>query len=113
MVISHYPYVTSKWNRIEQRLFSFITKNWRVKPPVTHKVMVNVIGATMTTTGLTVACQLDPKEYEKGQTLSQNLSKFGSFRISYMGSGIIKLCRIPLKMTSFFCDNSLVEMISK
>jgi hypothetical protein len=71
IVICHYPPGTSKWNKIEHRLFSFITKNWRGRPLITHEVVVNLIGATTTTTGLTVDCQLDPTEYEKGRTVSE------------------------------------------
>ncbi len=79
IVICHYPPGTSKWNKIEHRLFSFITKNWRGKPLITHEVVVNLIGATTTTTGLTVACQLDPTEYEKGRTVSE--SEFEQIRL--------------------------------
>ncbi len=79
MVICHYPPGTSKWNKIEHRLFSFITKNWRGKPLITHEVVVNLIGATTTTTGLTVECQLDPPEYEKGRTVSA--SEFEQIRL--------------------------------
>lgn len=71
IVICHYPPGTSKWNKIEHRLFSFITKNWRGRPLITHEVVVNLIGATTTTTGLTVDCQLDHTEYEKGRTVSE------------------------------------------
>ena len=57
--ICHYPPGTSKWNKIEHRLFSFITQNWRGKPLITYEVIVNLIGATKTTTGLKVACEVD------------------------------------------------------
>jgi len=68
--ICHYPPGTSKWNKIEHRLFSFITQNWRGKPLITYEVIVNLIGATKTTTGLKVACELDDTEYEKGRKVS-------------------------------------------
>jgi transposase len=68
--ICHYPPGTSKWNKIEHRLFSFITQNWRGRPLITHEVVVNLIGATKTTKGLSVGCQLDPVEYEKGRKVS-------------------------------------------
>ena len=54
--VSHLPPGTSKWNRVEHRLFSFITQNWRGKPLITHKVIVGLIGATTTNTGLKVQC---------------------------------------------------------
>jgi hypothetical protein len=64
--VCHFPPGTSKWNRIEHRLFSFITKNWRGKPLVSHEVIVNLIAATTTRTGLRVQSQLDTGKYPKG-----------------------------------------------
>jgi hypothetical protein len=64
--VCHFPPGTSKWNRIEHRLFSFITKNWRGKPLVSHEVIVNLIAATTTRTGLRVRSQLDTGKYPKG-----------------------------------------------
>jgi hypothetical protein len=64
--VCHFPPGTSKWNKIEHRLFSFITKNWRGKPLVSHEVIVNLIAATTTRTGLRVQSQLDTGEYPKG-----------------------------------------------
>ena len=60
IAVSHFPPGTSKWNKIEHRLFSFISQNWRGKPLVSHEVIVNLIAATTTTTGLTVVCQRFP-----------------------------------------------------
>ena len=68
--VCHLPPGTSKWNRIEHRLFACITQNWRGKPLVSHQVIVQLIAATTTTTGLTVACRLDPNTYEKGIVVS-------------------------------------------
>ena len=64
--VCHFPPGTSKWNRIEHRLFSFITKNWRGKPLVSHEVIVNLIAATTTRNGLRVQSQLDTGKYPKG-----------------------------------------------
>jgi hypothetical protein len=64
--VSHFPPGTSKWNKIEHRLFSFITKNWRGKPLVSHEVIVNLIAATTTRTGLRVKSALDTGKYPKG-----------------------------------------------
>ena len=64
--VCHFPPGTSKWNKIEHRLFSFITKNWRGKPLVSHEVIVNLIAATTTKTGLHVQSQLDTGKYPKG-----------------------------------------------
>ena len=64
--ICHFPPATSKWNKIEHKLFSFISKNWRGKPLLTHEVIVNLIAATTTRTGLKVYARLDPGTYPKG-----------------------------------------------
>jgi len=68
--VCHLPPGTSKWNKIEHRLFSFITQNWRGKPLVTHQVIVELIGATTTRTGLRVECRLDERTYAKGKRVS-------------------------------------------
>lgn len=68
--VCHFPPGTSKWNKIEHRLFSFITKNWRGKPLVTHQVIVNLIASTTTKTGLTVRSRLDERQYAKGRRIS-------------------------------------------
>lgn len=64
--VSHLPPGTSKWNKIEHRLFSFITQNWRGKPLISHEVIINLIAATTTQTGLKVRCRLDPALYPTG-----------------------------------------------
>ena len=66
ITVCHYPPGTSKWNRIEHRLFCHITQNWRAKPLTSRLAVVDLIAATTTTTGLTVACELDTNTYEKG-----------------------------------------------
>ena len=68
--VCHFPPGTSKWNKIEHRLFSFITKNWRGKPLVSYEVVVNLIANTRTDKGLKVECSLDRDEYEKGIKIS-------------------------------------------
>jgi hypothetical protein len=70
ITVCHLPPGTSKWNRIEHRLFAFITQNWRGKPLVSHQVIVQLIASTATGTGLTVACRLDARTYEKGIKVS-------------------------------------------
>ena len=64
--VCHLPPGTSKWNKIEHRLFSFISQNWRGKPLVSHEVIINLIAATTTTTGLSVKSQLDTNTYPAG-----------------------------------------------
>jgi Rhodopirellula transposase DDE domain len=68
--VHHLPPGTSKWNKIEHRMFSFITQNWRAKPLVSYRVIVELISATTTSTGLTVRCELDEKVYPKGVIVS-------------------------------------------
>jgi len=63
--VCHLPPGTSKWNKIEHRLFSFISKNWRGQPLLTHATVVNLIAATKTNTGLEVHCVLDSNKYPK------------------------------------------------
>jgi hypothetical protein len=68
--ICHLPPATSKWNKIEHRLFSYITQNWRGKPLVSYEVIVQLIAATTTNRGLTVRCELDDATYETGRKVS-------------------------------------------
>jgi transposase len=70
IAVCHFPPGTSKWNKIEHRLFSFISQNWRGKPLVSHEVIVNLIAATTTTTGLQVHCELDRNFYPAGIKVS-------------------------------------------
>ena len=64
LIVCHFPPGTSKWNKIEHRLFSFITQNWRGRPLVSHQTIVNLISATTTKTGLIVKAALDKRTYE-------------------------------------------------
>jgi len=66
ITVCHMPPGTSKWNKIEHRLFSFITQNWRGKPLESHAAIVKLIASTSTATGLKVYCELDDHPYEKG-----------------------------------------------
>jgi transposase len=70
VTVCHFPPGTSKWNRIEHRLFSHITMNWRGRPLTSHEVIVNTIAATTTRTGLTVHAELDPGSYPDGVKVS-------------------------------------------
>jgi transposase len=66
ITVCHFPPGTSKWNRIEHRLFSHISMNWRGRPLTSHEVVVNLIAATTTRSGLTVRAERDPGTYPKG-----------------------------------------------
>lgn len=65
----HFPPGTSKWNKIEHRLFSAISTNWRGRPLNSHEVVVNTISATTTHTGLKVHAELDTGSYPTGETV--------------------------------------------
>src|SRR6266851_4160178 len=70
ITVCHLPPGTSKWNKIEHRLFSHISMNWRGRPLTSHEVIVSLIASTRTRTGLTVAAELDPRQYPKGVTIT-------------------------------------------
>jgi hypothetical protein len=64
LIVCHFPPGTSKWNKVEHRLFSFITQNWRGEPLVSHQTVVNLIASTTTRTGLIVRAALDRNRYD-------------------------------------------------
>ena len=68
--VAHYPPGTSKWNKIEHRLFSHITTNWRGRPLQSHQVVVDLIASTKTKTGLKIYARLDPRTYERGRQVT-------------------------------------------
>ena len=70
LVVCHYPPGTSKWNKIEHRMFCHITQNWRGRPLTSRLAIVELIAATTTKTGLTVRCELDTNAYSKGIKVS-------------------------------------------
>ena len=87
ITVSHFPPGTSKWNKIEHRLFSYITRNWRGKPLASVATVVSLIAATKTNTGLRVRCELDKKSYPKGVKVTDE-----------------QMARIKLKPGSFHGD---------
>jgi Rhodopirellula transposase DDE domain len=70
ITVCHYPPGTSKWNKIEHCMFSFITMNWKGKPLVSYETIIKLISGTKTKKGLTVASRLDESEYNKGVKIS-------------------------------------------
>ncbi len=68
--VCHFPPGTSKWNKIEHRLFSFISQNWRGQPLINYAVILSLIAATTTDAGLTVESYLDPNTYPAGRKVS-------------------------------------------
>lgn len=85
--VSHFPPGTSKWNKIEHRMFSHISSNWRGQPLTSHEVVVNLIGSTKTKTGLTIKAMLDENKYETGKKVSKE-----------------ELCKIRIERKDFHGD---------
>ena len=84
--VHHLPPGTSKWNKIEHRLFSYISQNWRATPLVSYQVIVDLISATTTKTGLTVHCELDDMTYPKGIVVSdQEMAAINIIRDDFHG----------------------------
>lgn len=71
ITIAHYPPGTSKWNKIEHRMFSFISMNWKGKPLENYETVINLISSTKTRSGLMVKAKLDKKQYKKGIRISK------------------------------------------
>lgn len=71
ITVCHFPPGTSKWNKIEHRLFSYISMNWRGRPLTDYRTVVNLIASTATNTGLTVKVRLDKKKYQRGIKVSE------------------------------------------
>lgn len=67
ITVAHFPPGTSKWNKIEHRMFSLITMNWRGRPLVSYETVVELIASTTSTKGLTIRCEIDTGTYEKGR----------------------------------------------
>ena len=74
--VLHYPPGTSKWNKIEHRMFAFISKNWQGIPLKSTSIIVRLIGSTTTTKGLSIRCVLDETIYEKGIVVSDDAFAF-------------------------------------
>jgi len=71
ITVTHFPPGTSKWNKIEHKLFSFIAMNWRGQPLVDYQTIVNLISSTTTKSGLLVQSVLDERVYEKGRKITK------------------------------------------
>jgi hypothetical protein len=84
--VSHFPPGTSKWNKIEHRMFCHITENWRGRPLVDHETVVQLIGATRTNTGLRVRAKLDERAFPKGvEVTDEELAEVNLIREAYHG----------------------------
>ncbi len=79
--VCHFPPGTSKWNKIEHRMFSYISKNWRGIPLATIETVINLIGSTKTKNGLAIEVVFDKNKYENGKKVSDD--NFNSINIKY------------------------------
>jgi len=90
--VSHFPPATSKWNKIEHRLFSYIAQNWRGKPLLSYEIIVSLIGSTKTSKGLDVFCDLDPKKYDIGKKITdKELNQINLIRNEFHGEWNYKI----------------------
>ena len=86
IAVTHFPPGTSKWNKIEHRLFSSISKNWRGKPLVSYEVIVQLIKSTKTVKGLEVECEMDKEAYETGINITpEKMEEISIERSSFHG----------------------------
>ena len=94
LTVNHFPPGTSKWNKIEHRLFSFITQNWRGKPLYDLKTVVNLISSTTTKAGLIVKSAIDDNYYEKGIKVSdKELEQVKLKKHEFHGEWNYTICR--------------------
>jgi transposase len=101
ITISHFPLGTSKWNKIEHMLFSFISKNWRGKPLTSLAVIVNLIAGTKTKNGLKVDCYKDTNQYPKGIEISdKEFKKILYFKHIFHGEWNYTFCKKNLFLSS-------------
>ena len=85
--VCHFPPGTSKWNKIEHRMFCHITENWRGRPLIDHEVVVQLIGNTTTDTGLTIQAELDQNAYPTGIAVSdQQMAELNLSRATFHGN---------------------------
>ena len=90
--VCHFPPGTSKWNKIEHRMFCHIAENWRGRPLVSREAVVNLIGHTTTQAGLTIRSELDENSYPTGQTVSdEEMDRLNLKRDKFHGEWNYKL----------------------
>jgi hypothetical protein len=86
ITVCHFPPGTSKWNKIEHRMFSYISMNWRGKPLISHEVIINLIATTTTQTGLAIEAEMDHNVYPKGlRVTDEELGKVNLHKAAFHG----------------------------
>jgi transposase len=102
VTVCHFPTGTSKWNKIEHRLFSYITMNWRGRPLTSIEVIVSLIAATKTSAGLEVKCVLDENDYPTGTTVSdEDLNKVPIQLAGFHGEWNYTILPSPIELNSY------------
>lgn len=92
ITVCHFPPGTSKWNKIEHRMFSYISKNWRGKPLITRETVVNLIDGTTTTKGLEIRAVLDENVYAKGiKVTDEEMARLNLVRADFLGEWNYKI----------------------
>lgn len=90
--VSHFPPGTSKWNKIEHRMFSFISQNWRAKPLTDYKTIISLINSTKTNNGLKIKAVLDNTVYEKGRKISdEEFDRINIYKYKFHGEWNYKI----------------------
>ena len=108
IMVCHLPPGTSKWNKIEHRLFSFISQNWRAQPLISYRVIVDLISATTTKTGLTVRCELDTGQYPSGIVVSDaEMAAINIKRAEFHGEGNYTISPKAYSLARLFPDKPL------
>jgi hypothetical protein len=111
ITVCHYPPGTSKWNKIEHRMFSFISMNWRGRPLESYGTIVELIGATTTTKGLRIRAERDNGYYETGVKVSdKELAALPLTAMSFTGSGTIRSHR---KLHNQTCGEPLARILEQ
>jgi Rhodopirellula transposase DDE domain len=110
VTVCHMPPGTSKWNKVEHRLFSFISINWRGKPLRTYRTIVQLIAATTTDTGLTVRAELDENKYPKGIMSDAQMAALNLWRHAFHGDWNYTIAPIRKKTNSSKASNQLTEL---
>lgn len=96
LMVCHFPPGTSKWNKIDHRMFCHITRNWRGKPLISHEVIINIIQATTTDKGLEIRAELDQESYPLGKKVSDTeMASFSIDKAEFHGEWNYKIsCRV-------------------
>ena len=111
--VCHFPRGTSKWNKIEHRLFSHISMNWKGQPLTSHDVMVNLIGSTKTKTGLKVKAKIDKRKYPIGVKVSDgDMRKVNLKKDTFHGEWNYKILRTTSSSPHYFPCLSIINLQS-